>query len=83
ADAEAWFSTLKGAFGGIVIAVNLLIPLIWKRLTLQTYLLGAAVWGIGVLTLGAVTWFPLYFVGIMIAGLGMPLAGLTRVYLLQ
>lgn len=82
-DGEAWFSTLKGAFGGMVIAVNLLIPLIWKQLTLKTYLLGAAVWGLGVLSLGTATWFPLTFLGVVIAGMGMPLAGLSRVYLLQ
>jgi len=83
ADGEAWYSTLKGAFGGVVIAVNLAIPFIWKRLTLQTYLIGSAIWGAGVLALGVAERFPLYFVGIAIAGIGMPLAGLSRVFLLQ
>lgn len=80
---EAWFSTLKGVFGGVVIATNLLIPFLWQRLSLKTYLWGAVVWGVGVFTLAWASLIPLYFVGILIAGIGMPLAGLSRVFLLQ
>jgi MFS family permease len=82
-NGEAWFSALKGAFGGAVIVTNLLIPFLWKRLSLNTYLLGAAVWGMGIFTLAWAKLIPLYFAGILVAGMGMPLAGLSRVFLLQ
>lgn len=83
ANGEMWYSTLQGAFGGIVILTNLVIPLLWKRLTLHTYLLGGAVWGMGVFSLAGASHLSLSFLCVAIAGIGMPLAGLSRVYLLQ
>lgn len=80
---SAWYSLLLGVFGGVVIASNLVIPFVWKKLSLSTYLLGALIWGGGILFLGSVEQPPLLFVGAAIVGVGMPLAGLSRVYLLQ
>ncbi|MFY0546281.1 MFS transporter [Brevibacillus sp. H7] len=82
-NGEEWYSTLQGAFGGIVILTNLAIPLVWKQLSLRTYLLGAFIWGLGVLSLGGASHLAFPFLSIAIAGIGMPLAGLSRVYLLQ
>jgi DHA3 family macrolide efflux protein-like MFS transporter len=83
ANGEAWFSSMMGVFGGIVIVTNMIIPLIWKRLSLSTYLLGALIWGAGILTLGIFDQVPLLLLGMVVVGMGMPLAGLSRVYLLQ
>jgi DHA3 family macrolide efflux protein-like MFS transporter len=82
-NGEAWYSTMMGGFGGIVIVANLLIPLLWKRLSLATYLYGALVWGVGILTLGIARHPSAIFLGIVLVGAGMPLSGLSRVYLLQ
>jgi DHA3 family macrolide efflux protein-like MFS transporter len=82
-DGEQWYSTLQGVFGGIVILTNLILPLVCKRLTLRTYLFGGLIWGLGVLLLGSAFNLALCFLSVVIAGVGMPLAGLSRVYLLQ
>jgi DHA3 family macrolide efflux protein-like MFS transporter len=80
---EQWYSTLQGTFGGTVILTNLLIPLVCKRLSLRTYLLGAAIWGAGVFCLAWAGHLTLCFLAVAVAGVGMPMAGLSRVYLLQ
>ncbi|MEN2466169.1 MFS transporter [Ornithinibacillus sp. JPR2-1] len=64
-------------------AVNLLIPLIWKKLSLKIYLFGSLIWGIGILLLGFAYTMPIYLIGILVAAIGLPISGLSRVYLLQ
>jgi DHA3 family macrolide efflux protein-like MFS transporter len=82
-NGREWYSSLLGWFGIIVILVNLVIPFMWKKLTLQTYLLGSLIWGIGILFLGFADHPSLFFLGILIIGMGLPLSGLSRVFLLQ
>ncbi|WP_232225576.1 MFS transporter [Oceanobacillus manasiensis] len=41
------------------------------------------IWGIGILLLGFAYTIPFYFIGIVVAAIGLPLSGLSRVYLLQ
>lgn len=77
------YSTVEGWFGLVVIAVNLVIPLIWKKMTMATYIIGASVWGIGIFCLGFVGNLPLFYAAVFIVGLGLPLSGLSRVFLLQ
>jgi len=82
-DGESRYSMLLGMFGAVVILANLVIPLVWSRLSLATYLLGAMIWGCGI---GLLTWsamVPLSWAGVIIVGVGMPLASLSRVFLLQ
>ncbi|PYZ96443.1 MFS transporter [Alteribacter lacisalsi] len=81
--AEEWYSLLMGWFGAGVIAVNLLIPFVWKRMSLALYLVGSAVWGAGIIVIGLAPALPVYFIGAGIVALGLPVAGLARVYLLQ
>ncbi|TMW70983.1 MFS transporter [Alteribacter natronophilus] len=81
--AEEWYSGLMGWFGAGVITANLLVPFIWKRMSLGLYLAGSAVWGAGILVIGLGTALPVYFIGAGIVALGLPVAGLARVYLLQ
>ncbi|AXI08218.1 MFS transporter [Oceanobacillus zhaokaii] len=80
---EELYSLLLGWYGAAVIAVNLLIPLIWKKLSVKIYLLGSLIWGIGILLLGFSYTIPLYFLGVLVAAIGLPISGLSRVYLLQ
>lgn len=82
-NGEELYSLLLGWYGAAVIAVNLLIPLIWKKLSVKVYLLGSLVWGIGILLLGFANTIPFYFLGILVAAIGLPISGLSRVYLLQ
>ncbi|RDW15112.1 MFS transporter [Oceanobacillus chungangensis] len=82
-NGEELYSLLLGWYGAAVIAVNLLIPLIWKKLSVKIYLFGSLIWGIGILLLGFAYTTPLYFIGILVAAIGLPLSGLSRVYLLQ
>lgn len=82
-NGEVWYSTLQGWFGGIVILVNIVIPFLFKRLTIRTYLYGSFIWGLGILALGFADRLPIFFASVLIAGLGQPLAGLSRVSLLQ
>ncbi|MFJ8459522.1 MFS transporter [Lysinibacillus xylanilyticus] len=82
-NGEELYSLLLGWYGAVVIAVNLLIPLIWKNLSVKIYLFGSLIWGIGILLLGFAYTIPLYFIGILVAAIGLPISGLSRVYLLQ
>ncbi|WP_375200480.1 MFS transporter [Bacillus sp. RS11] len=82
-NGEELYSLLLGWYGAAVIAVNLLIPLIWKKLSVKIYLFGSLIWGIGILLLGFAYTIPLYFIGILVAAIGLPISGLSRVYLLQ
>ncbi|MBC5638505.1 MFS transporter [Ornithinibacillus sp. BX22] len=82
-NGEELYSLLLGWYGAAVIAVNLLIPLIWKKLSLKIYLFGSLIWGIGILLLGFAYTMPIYFIGILVAAIGLPISGLSRVYLLQ
>lgn len=83
ANGEHWYSILSGWYGTGVIIINLFIPLIWRRMSLQIYLAGSIIWGIGILILGSATHISVYFVGIFVAAIGLPIAGLARVYLIQ
>ena len=82
-NGEQLYSLLLSWYGAIVIAVNLLIPLIWKKLSVKIYLFGSLIWGIGIFLLGFAYSVPLYFIGILVAAIGLPISGLSRVYLLQ
>lgn len=82
-NGEEWYSVLLGWYGAAVVAVNLLIPIIWKKLNMKIYLLGSLVWGIGIFLLGFAYSLPLYFASVLVAAIGVPISGLSRVYLLQ
>ncbi|WP_040978075.1 MFS transporter [Oceanobacillus jeddahense] len=82
-NAEAWYSLITGCFGIIVIIVNLIIPYIFKQFSLRTYIISSFIWGIGILFLGWLSEIPLIFLGIIWIAVGVPLSGLSRIYLLQ
>jgi len=82
-NGEQIYSILMGCYGAGVITVNIVIPFLWKKLTLSTYLIGSIVWGVGILVLGFATHLSTYFIGILIASVGLPISGLARVYLIQ
>ncbi|MDP5276264.1 MFS transporter [Chengkuizengella axinellae] len=82
-EGKSLFSILQGGYGAVVIITNLLIPLIWKKLSLKTYLIGSIIWGIGLVFLGFAMNIPMYFVGAAVVGIGIPITGLTRVYIIQ
>lgn len=77
------YSLLLGWYGAAVIAVNLLIPFVWKKMSLSTYLYGSIVWGAGIFLLGFASNLSIYFLGVLITAIGLPITGLTRVYLIQ
>ncbi|MDG0875003.1 MFS transporter [Paenibacillus thiaminolyticus] len=82
-DGEEWYSILLGWYGAAVIAVNVMIPLLWKKLSLKIYLFGSLMWGGGIFLLGFAYHLPFYFIGVLAAAIGLPISGLSRVYLLQ
>ncbi|MGM1050194.1 MAG: MFS transporter [Bacillota bacterium] len=82
-NGEQLYSLLMGWYGAGVITVNIVIPFLWKKLTLTIYLIGSIVWGVGILVLGFATHSSTYFIGILIAAIGLPISGLARVYLIQ
>lgn len=81
--AEEVYSILLSWHGAAVIVVNLLIPLIWKRMNIKIYLKGSLIWGFGLFILGFATNTPFYLIGVLVVAIGSPLSGLARVYLLQ
>lgn len=82
-NAEEWYSFVTGCFGVVVIIINLIIPYIFKHFTLRTYLFSSIIWGTGIFFLGWLSEIPLIFPGIILVAAGVPLSGLSRVYLLQ
>ncbi|MFG6115365.1 MFS transporter [Halobacillus sp. MO56] len=82
-QSEELYSMLQGVFGGVVIITNLLLPYFIKKMTLRHYLIGALIWGTGILYYGLLYDIPHFFIGAAIVGVGLPIAGLARVYLLQ
>ncbi|MCT1901372.1 MFS transporter [Oceanobacillus sojae] len=82
-NAEEWYSFVTGGFGVVVIIINLIIPYIFKQFTLRTYLFSSLIWGTGILFLGWLSEIPFIFSGIILIAAGVPLSGLSRVYLLQ
>ncbi len=83
ANGEKLYSILQGWYGAAVIAINLLVPIIWRKLNIKIYLIGSLIWGIGIFIIGFANNIPLYFIGVLIAAIGLPISGLSRVYLLQ
>ncbi|XXM70806.1 MFS transporter [Lysinibacillus sphaericus] len=83
AKGEELFSVFQGVFGFIIICANLIIPFLFKKMNLKTYLLGSSVWAAGIMVIGIFYGILPLFLGAAIVGLGLPLAGLARVYLLQ
>ncbi|WP_243523332.1 MFS transporter [Bacillus pseudomycoides] len=82
-DSKEVYSVIQGFFGCIIIITNMIIPFIWKELDLTIYIIASIIWGIGIFLLGFTFNISFYFVGVCIVGIGLPLAGLTRVYILQ
>ncbi|MEI5909562.1 MFS transporter [Bacillus spongiae] len=82
-NGEQWYSVLLGWYGATVVITNILIPFIWKELTIKIYFLGSIIWGVGIVILGVSYQLPLYFLGVLITAVGLPIASLSRVYLLQ
>ena len=80
---EEYYSLLLGWYGIGVILINIIIPMLFKKLTFTLYLAGSIVWGIGIFVLGFATHLPLFFLGVLIAAAGLPLTSLSRVYLIQ
>ncbi len=80
---QSIYSLLQGMFGGVVIVTNLILPYFLKKMSLRTYLLGAAIWGSGITYYGILYDVKHFYVGCAIVGIGLPLAGLARVFLLQ
>ncbi|MGA9289158.1 MAG: MFS transporter, partial [Anaerobacillus sp.] len=68
---------------GVVIVTNILVPYFIKKMTLRLYLIGALIWGTGITYYGLLYDIKHFFIGCAIVGIGLPIAGLARVYLLQ
>lgn len=80
---EEYYSLLLGWYGLGVIVINLIIPFIWKKMSLEIYLVGSLIWGIGLLILGFSHQLAVYFIGVFIVAIAIPIVGLARVYLIQ
>lgn len=83
ASGEQLYTSLLGLYAALSIVASLLMPLRWRRLRLGHYLLGAAVWGAGMLAIGLATSTGVLVAAILLVGLGMPICSQTRIYVLQ
>lgn len=82
-ESEELYSIIQGVFGGIVIITNIILPVFFKKMTLSIYLVGAIIWGTGITYYGLLYGIHHFFIGCAIVGIGLPIAGLSRVYLIQ
>lgn len=83
ATGEQLYTSLLGLYAALSIVASLLLPLRWRQLRLGHYLLGAAVWGAGMLAIGLANNTGALFAAILLVGLGMPICSQTRIYVLQ
>ncbi|MFC4559011.1 MFS transporter [Virgibacillus kekensis] len=83
AKSEEIYAVLQGVFGGIVILTNLVIPFFLKKMTITHYLCGAVIWGAGITYYGIFYQVEHFFIGAILVGVGLPIASLARVYLIQ
>ncbi|WP_096186719.1 MFS transporter [Evansella halocellulosilytica] len=82
-NGEEMYSLLLGWYGAGVIVINFIVPIIWKKMSLTTYFIGCLLWGTGILTIGFASHISLYFIGVFIVAIGLPITGLSRVFLIQ
>ena len=82
-EGQDFYSLMMSWYGAGVIIVNLIIPFIWKELTLKIYLASSAVWGAGIALFGLADHLPVFFACMLICAIGLPVSGLARVYLIQ
>lgn len=80
---EEVYSILQGVFGVTVIVANLCIPLFIKKMNVNVYLVGAGIWGSGILYYGVLYDIEHFFIGAVLVGIGLPISSLVRVYLIQ
>ncbi|MRG86081.1 MFS transporter [Salinibacillus xinjiangensis] len=82
-ESEQLYSMMQGIFGGVVILTNIVLPFFLKRMSLRMYLVGALIWGLGISYYGFLYDIHHFFIGCAIVGIGLPIAGQARVYLIQ
>ncbi|WP_411954287.1 MFS transporter [Alkalibacillus sp. S2W] len=82
-ESEELYSMLQGIFGGVVILTNIILPIFLKKMTLQIHLIGAMIWGMGIAYYGLYYGINHFFIGSAIVAIGLPIAGLSRIYLIQ
>src|SRR5690625_5802026 len=82
-SSENIYSILQRIICKIVIITNIIIPFLFKKLTLQHYMIGAFILGIGITYYGFLYDVKHFFIGCAIVGIGLPISELARVYLLQ
>lgn len=77
------YSILQGVFGVTVIVTNLCVPFFIKKMNVKIYLVGAGIWGVGILYYGILYEIEHFFIGAILVGIGLPISSLVRVYLIQ
>lgn len=80
---EEVYSMLQGVFGVTVIVTNLFVPFLIKKMNVKIYLVGASIWGVGILYYGIFYSIEQFFIGAILVGIGLPISSLVRVYLIQ
>nr|WP_241964515.1 MFS transporter [Paraliobacillus zengyii] len=80
---EELYSIIQGVFGGVVILTNIILAFFLKKMTLQIHLVGAMIWGIGITYYGLFYGINYFLIGSAIVAIGLPIAGLSRIYLIQ
>lgn len=82
-NGEQMYSLYLICFTVFSIVVSLLLPLKIKALRIPHYMAGAALWGLGIIGVGVVQSGVGIAVFTVLIALGMPIASLSRVFMLQ
>jgi MFS transporter, DHA3 family, macrolide efflux protein len=82
-DGESWFNALQILYGIAATIISVLLPYLLKQLNMKKYLIGCIIWGLGISIIGFVYELPVFFIGALLIGIGLPISSLTRVYLIQ
>lgn len=82
-NGEQAYSLFLICFTVFSIVVSLLVPLRFKVLRITHYMVGAALWGIGIIGIGMTQYGAVIAGFAMVVGVGMPIASLSRVFMLQ
>ena len=82
-NGEQAYSLFLICFTVFSIGVSLVVPFRFKALRISHYLMGAALWGVGIIGIGIAHHGGLIAIFAMVVGVGMPIASLSRVFMLQ
>lgn len=82
-NANQDYTFFKGFYSSIAILINMLIPFIFKKQSIQSYLKGSLIWGSGFFIISINQSFYFILIGLIFISIGMIISSTTRSFMIQ